>query len=181
MNFPSMNQIRGVALAAVILAGGSPHAQALNLNTDLLDIRQSLNFGSSVVLGHLVTGRTSMISMVVGGTYRVSCPSSYTGVIEGYNWRAQMSGSPNVLTVEVPAGYLPAERILPGFDNVPGGTTLQCSYTWTGAGREATYQLSAYGLGMSIGGGMTSQGDARVFEMYKPGRGTELDGSGCIH
>ena len=180
MNFRSMIQFQCVALAAVILAGTSSDAQALNLSTALLDVRQ-VDFTSGIRLGHLVTGRTSMVSIVVGGTFRVTCPSSYTGVLEGYNWRAQTYTTPNVLTVEVPPGFLPAERVLPGFDNVPGGTSLQCSYNWTGAGKEATYQLSAYGLGMTIGGETTSQADTRIFEMYQPNGDGERDNTSCIH
>ncbi len=50
------------------------------------------------------------------------------------------------LSVEVPAGWLPAERELPGFNAVPGGTTLSCAYNWTASAREAMYNWAPVAL-----------------------------------
>jgi hypothetical protein len=122
-----------------------------------------------------------MISLLVGGTFRATCPSSYTGAIEGQNSRSQTYKPPNVLTVEVPAGWLPADREMPGFNSVPAGTTLTCSYRWTANGKEAQYSLGAGGLGIPVGGDESSMGDSTVFEMRKRGEDGERDNTSCIH
>jgi hypothetical protein len=110
----------------------------------------------------------------------VSCPSTYTGTIDAQNSAPQTGLPPNVLSVEVPAGWLPAVRELPNFDAVPGGTTLSCTYHWTGVAKEAMYSLGAGGSSMPIGGDAYTQSDTVVFEMYQPGSDGNKS-NGCIH
>jgi hypothetical protein len=180
MNSRLINSFAFAVIAAMTLLCGSRSAHALVMTVEVLSISQVPPYTSRVKLGHMVNGRTYMISILVGGSFRVTCPSSVTGTIEGQNYAPQTLLPPNVLTVGVPAGWLPAERELPGFINVPGGTTLTCSYYWTASAKEAMYQLGAGGSGIPIGGDTYTQSDTRVFEMYMPGGDADSD-NGCIH
>lgn len=178
MNMRPMHSLAFLVVAAMTLACNSRQALALDAHTDLLQIRQ-VDFTPVVSLGHMVTARTYMPSVAAGGTFRVSCPSPYTGTIEGQNILPQTSLPPNVLTVGVPAGWLPAQRELPGFTSVPGGTTLSCGYYWTAIARESAYVINLP-IGTVIGGETYNDGNTVIFEMYQPGS----DGStryGCIH
>jgi len=178
MNSRTMNSFTCAALAAMTLLCSSRGAQALEMSVQVLTIRQAANFAPRVTLGHIVTARTYMISVAAGGTLRVTCPSPYTGTIESQNMVPQTDIPPNVLSVEVPAGWLPAERELPGFNDVPGGTSLTCAYTWTASAKEAMYSLGVRGAGIPIGGDVYTRTDTVPFEMYQPG-GSGKD-NGCI-
>ena len=167
MNSRSMNSFFFAALAAMTLLCGSRNARAVEMSVNVLHPSQVGN-SARVKLGHMVTARTNMISVATGGTLRVSCPSPDTGTIDAQNSLAQLGIPPNVLTVEVPAGWLPAERVLPGFSNVPGGTTLTCSYFWTATAKEAMYSLGAGGTGMPIGTDPSTRSDTVTFVMYQP-------------
>jgi len=180
MNARSVNSWAFAAVAAATVVCGSRSAHALDMSVQVLSISQVPSYTSRVKLGHIVNGRSNMISIAVGGSLRVSCPSAYTGTIESQNYRPQTGLPPNVLSVEVPSGWLPAERELPGFNNVPGGTTLTCSYFWTAAVKEAAYSFGAGGSSMPVGGDGYTQSDTAVFEMYKPGAGTDDKNNGCI-
>jgi hypothetical protein len=178
MSSRTMNSVVAAVLAAVALLCGSRSAQALEMSVAVLGIRQ-VDFTSRIRLGHLVTARTNMISVAAGGSLHVSCPSTYTGTIDAQNSAPQTGSPPNVLSVEVPAGWLPAERELPSFNDVPGGTTLSCTYRWTAVAKEAMYSLGAGGSSIPVGGGESTQSDIVVFEMYQPGSGGSKE-NGCM-
>ena len=180
MNTRPMTPFVLAAVAAVALLCGSRSSHALEMSVQVLGINQVPSFTSRVRLGHIVNARSYMVSIAVGGSLRASCPSTYTGTIEAQNARAQTNLPPNVLSVEVPAGWLPAEREMPGFNNVPGGTTLTCTYFWTAAAKEAMYSLGAGGTSMPVGGDAYTRADSVVFEMYKPGGGSADENNGCI-
>ncbi len=179
MNSRAMHSFIFAGVAAVTLLCTSHNAQAIEMSVAVLGINQ-VDFTSRVKLGHMVTARTYMISVAAGGTLRVSCPSTFTGTIEAQNSAPQTGIPPNVLSVEVPAGWLPAERELPGFNNVPGGTTLTCAYYWTAVAKEAMYSLGASGSSLPIGGDAYTRSDTVTFEMYQPGSGGDKS-NGCIH
>jgi hypothetical protein len=179
MNTRSMNLSFCAAFAAVTLLCHSHDARALELTVQVLPISQVAPFTSRVRLGHIVNARTWMFSVAAGGSLHVGCLSPYTGTIDAQNAAAQSGAPPNKLSVEVPPGWLPAERELPGFNNVPGGTSVTCTYRWTAAGKEALYSLGAGGTSMPVGGDTITQQDQVVFEMYKPGDSAG-DDNGCI-
>jgi hypothetical protein len=181
MNTRSMNSFFYAAFAAATLLCNPHDARALELSVQVLPISQVPPFTSRVRLGHIVNAKTWMFSVAAGGTLHVSCLSPYTGTIDAQNATAQTGMSPNKLSVEVPPGWLPAERELPGFNDVPGGTSLSCTYRWTAAGKEAIFSLGAGGTTMPIGGDATTKQDQVVFEMYKPGDSGSDDNNGCIH
>lgn len=172
--------LRLILVAAMTLVCSMRPAQALEGSTSVTPIGQ-VNFTSSVNVGHLVTARSYMTQVTAGGTFRVSCPSQSTGTIEAQNSLSQsVIRLPNVLTVSIPPGYLPAYRQLPGFDAVPGGTTLICGYYWTASARESGINLGVPGGGIPIGNGTYNAGDTVTFEMYKPGGSGDDNNNGCI-
>jgi hypothetical protein len=69
---------------------------------------------------------------------------------------------------------------MPGFEQVPGGTTLACNYIWTSEAEESSFSIGAYGIGITIGGQKARDGSSLPFEMYKPGGDADSD-NGCIH
>lgn len=180
MNSRSMHALVFAAIGGAILLCGSRGASAVEMSVQVLGINQVPPATSLVRLGHIVNGKSYMISIAVGGSFRVSCPSTYTGTIEGQNYRPQTDLPPNVLSVEVPGGWLPAQRELPGYINVPAGTTMTCAYYWTASAKEAAYSLGGGGSSMPVGGDGYTQSDTATFVMSKPGPGTADDNNGCI-
>jgi hypothetical protein len=168
------------ATAAALLLSGAKPALAITGNASIIPTAQ-VEFTAGVKLGHLVDATTYMPSITVGGTFRVSCPSQYTGTIEGGNSLSQsFTWPPNTLTVGVPSGWLPAVRQLPGFNNVPAGTSLMCGYYWTAQAKESGYVLPVPGGGFPVGNETYNASDTFTFEMYKPGAGGTDDNNGCI-
>ena len=179
MNSWRVNILGLVMVAATTLICGSRPARALEARTTLSPIGQ-VELTSWVKVGHLVTARSFMMQVGAGGTLRVSCPSTYTGPIEGQNALVQsVLKLPNILTVTIPPGLLPAQRELPGFNAVPAGTTLTCAYYWTANARESGLTLGSPGGGIPIGGETYTAGDTVTFEMRRPGSSDE-DNNGCI-
>ena len=177
MNSRSYSAAVGL-LAIAVLACGSPSVHAFSMRGQVQSIRQQEGFTSGVYLGHIVMASSSMNRLIAGGAFEARCPSSHTGTI---NDRRTLSASALIggteLYVTVPE-WLPALRQMPGFENVPRGTTLMCSYNWTAHAEEATYTVGVPGFNMTIGGERGSDGRSVPFEMYKPG-GSEED-NGCI-
>jgi hypothetical protein len=180
MNARSANPFVFAAVAAATLLCGSRNAQAIEMSVQVLGITQVAPYTARVRLGHIVNARSWMFSVAAGGTLRVSCLSPYTGTIDAENSAPQTGVPPNVLSVAIPPGWLPAERELPGFNDVPGGTSLSCTYRWTAAAKEAMYSLGAGGSSMPVGGDVYTQKDTVTFEMYKPGGGGGDGDNGCI-
>jgi hypothetical protein len=174
-SFPTL-----AAMAALTLLGGSRDAQAVHMDVDVVEPAQVPPFTSRARLGHLVSAETYMISLAAGGTYRVACASPHILPIEGQNGLSVFNLPPNEMGVEVPAGWLPAIREIPGFNNVPGGTSVACAYYWTAMAKDAMYSLGSGPIRMPIGGDPEFRGDTEPFEMYKPGSSGEDDNNGCV-
>jgi hypothetical protein len=165
--------VAGIALASM------QSAQAIAMQVVTSNIRQN-GFTANVSLGHTVLASSNMNRLIAGGTFDARCPSSHTGSIPGQRTLpAQSLVGGTRLTVTIPE-WVPAVRAMPGFENVPGGTTLDCTYNWTAQAEEATYSVGVPGLGMTIGGERLVDSGVVHFEMYKPGSSGEV-GSGCIH
>ncbi len=178
MNSWKLNVLGFAMVAAIALTCGSRPARALEARTTLSPIGQ-VDLTSWVRVGHLVTAKSYMMQVAAGGTLRVSCPSSYTGTIEGQNSLVQsVLKLPNILTVTIPPGLQPAQRELPGFNAVPADTTLTCGYYWTANARESGLTLGSPGGGIPIGGETYTAGDTVTFDMRQPA-GSEKD-NGCI-
>lgn len=166
-------------LSGAILTLGAQPAHAFNMNTQLQSIYQ-IGFTAAVSLGHTVIASSDMNRLYAAGAFEARCVSSLTGSIvdqRGLPAEALMGGTQ--LYVTVPE-WLPAQRNMPGFDQVPGGTTLNCSYNWTADAEESTYSIGVPGFGITIGGKKAHGGSSVPFEMYVPGSGSK-DNNGCIH
>jgi hypothetical protein len=149
------------------------------MSTYVTMISQS-GFTAGVNLGHAVSASSDLNRLFAAGAFEARCVSSYTGSINdqrGFSAESLFGGTR--VTVTVPQS-LPALRYMPGFDQVPGGTTLSCSYNWTADAEESTYTAGIPGFGITIGGRKAHDGSSVPFEMYKPGDSGSDDNNGCI-
>jgi hypothetical protein len=166
-------------LSAAALVCGAQRAAAFSMSTYVQSISQS-GFTAGVNLGHTVSANSDMNRLYAAGAFVASCASSYTGSINdrrGFSAESLILGTR--VTVTVP-DWLPALRNMPGFDQVPGGTTLSCIYNWTADAEESTYTMSVSGFGITIGGQKAHDGRSVPFEMYQPGSSGNKE-SGCMH
>ena len=181
MNTRSIAVSAYAVIAAAILGCGAQRAEALSGQSIPIDIRQD-QFTAYVFLGHMIFANSNMNRLMAGGTYDARCPSPETAwPITGQNSRTDESllwGTS--VTVGVPEP-LPARKYMPGFENVPGGTTLRCTYQWTMTVQEGTLTVGIPGLGFTMGGGSINTGGPINFDMYQPGisGGSEAD-HGCL-
>jgi len=178
-----MNLRIPVPLTAFILVGAllspmSAHA-SLTMSTRLQTIAQLGNGSTAVSLGHTVLANTNMNRLIAGGTFNASCASTYTGSIPGERTLPSESFiSGNVLYVTIPA-QLPAYLNMPGFESVPSGSTLSCTYAWTSRAQESAYTIGAQGIGFTVGGQEARDGGSVGFYMYKTD-GDGDPGHGCL-
>jgi hypothetical protein len=166
-------------LSVAALACGAHRADAFSMNTYVQSISQS-GFTAGVNLGHTVSASSDLNRLYAAGAFEASCASSYTGSIHdqrGFSAQSLIFGTR--VSVTVPE-LLPAQLNMPGFDQVPGGTTLSCIYNWTADAEESTYTVSVQGLAITVGGQKAHDGRSVPFEMYQPG-GDGNKSNGCIH
>jgi hypothetical protein len=167
-----------VLLSGAALLCGPRSAHAFGMNVYVQSISQS-GFTAGVNLGHTVMANTDMNRLNAAAAFQASCVSSYTGSINdqrGFGAETFLGGTR--ITITVPE-WLPALRNMPGFDQVPGGTTLSCTYNWTADAEESTYSTGVPGFGMTIGGKKAHDGRSVPFEMYQPGSGGSKE-NGCM-
>jgi len=166
-------------VAAVVCI--APVANAtLTMNTALQSISQLGDGSSAVYVGHIVLAGTNLNRLVAGGNFNATCASTYTGSISGERTLSStLIARYNQLYVTIPE-QLPALLIMPGFENVPAGTILSCSYNWTSRAQESTYTVGVPGFGITIGGEEARDGSSVWFQMYKTADGGEPN-RGCMH
>jgi hypothetical protein len=172
--------LSAATLAAVALCAPQAARASLSLNAVLQSIYQIGNGSTAVSLGHTVVAGTNLNRLIAGGSYLASCVSPYTGTIPGERTLpSSLTAQYNQLYVTIPA-QLPAVRNMPGFENVPAGSILSCSYNWTAFAKESTYSVGPPGIGITVGGEEKSLGDTIGFQMYKMTDGEEPS-RGCMH
>jgi hypothetical protein len=134
---------------------------------------------SSVRLGHAVSASTNFNRLVAGGTFVAQCANPQMLPVPGQRTETAsglMGGLS--MTVTIPENQ-PAYVNMPGFESLPRGTTVDCTYSWTARAVESGYTLSGGGLGVPIGQGEAGDGATRSFKMKAPS--TDPDGnSKCI-
>jgi len=170
------------ALVAGAMLCGAPAVHAtLRLDTVLGNIQQLGDGSTAVSLGHIVIAGTPMNRLIAGGSFNASCASTYTGTIPGERTLPSSTiGTYNQLYVTIPE-TVPTWRNMPGFENVPSGSILSCSYAWRSHAQESTYSIGSQGIGITIGGESLSTGGSVNFPMYKSGSGDDEPNRGCIH
>jgi hypothetical protein len=168
------------ALALVAAFAGSTPARAMpDLRTTILPIYQ-IGTGAGVSLGHVVEARTLYNRLTAGGTYSASCASA--GMLPATGQRFLSSDGllgGRSLTVTIPE-WVPATVNMPGFDSLPRGTTVTCTYNWTSRAVEGGYSAGNGGITFPSGSGERSDGSTKSFQMSVPGDTNTDDWQGCI-
>jgi hypothetical protein len=170
----------GALLSFGVLAAfcSSSTQAALSMKTVPSSVYQHMTT-SQFWFGHTVIAGTYITRLTAGGSYSASCVSQDTqAVTGGRTLTSEVLGNYNQLYVTVPA-VLPASREMPGFDNVPRGSRLDCYYNWSSFAKEATYTIGIPGSSITIGGGEAADSGVVKFVMQKPGTATGGDDA-CI-
>lgn len=170
--------VSSLAGAVICLAG--LHAQASPyLATDVIPPYQVGN-GASVRLGHVVHAYTYFNRLTAGGTFSAACVnpemSPYNGQREASDWN--VTGG-LWLHVTIPLSQ-PALVNMPGFYNLPRGTTVSCTYNWTSRAVESGYSISPGGISIPIGSGSSGEGGTQIFYMSVPADTNTGDWQKCI-
>ncbi len=154
------------ALLGVALCASTP-ASAVQMSVYVYEPYQVLTSGN-VRVGHAVSASTDFNRLVAGGTFLAQCAHPQILSVPGQRTETA-SGLVGGLsmTVTVPEQQ-PAYINMPGFDSLPRGTTVDCTYAWTARAVESGYTLSGGGLGVPIGQGEKSDGAVRYFKMKAP-------------
>src|SRR4051812_41143367 len=166
------------AMLLLVLCAASP-AFALRMSVFVSDPYQVMTSGN-VRLGHTVLASTDFNRLVAGGTFVAQCASPQMLPVPG-----QRTVSSNALlgglslTVTLPENQ-PAYVAMPGFESLPRGTTVDCTYAWTARAVESGYTVSGGGLGVPVGQGEASDGATRNFQMKVPGATDPNKDSPCI-
>jgi hypothetical protein len=178
MNIRSFTFPAVAIISTAVLACGAQPAQAFALRAVPMSIYQN-GATAGVFLGHTVIASTNMNRLIAGGSFTATCASTDTGTITGQR-TLSAEGLGAQLYVTIPE-WLPALRGMPGFEYVPAGSTLLCTYDWTAHAEESTYTMGIPGFGTTIGGQRGSHSDSVTFVMIKPAAGGDDDNNGCIH
>jgi len=167
-----------VAALLVALCAGQP-AFAIRMNVMVFDPYQVMT-SATVRLGHTVSASTDFNRLTAGGTYVAQCANPQMLPVPG---QRTLSASAYLgglsLTVTIPESQ-PAYVAMPGFESLPRGTTVSCTYSWTARAVEGGYTAGGGGLSVPIGQGEISQGDTRNFTMKVPSDTDPNKNSGCI-
>jgi len=176
-----MKMLKSAAGAAALLTtalGGAHSAFAVQMFVYVSEPYQVMTSGN-VRLGHTVSASTNFNRLTAGGTYVAQCANPQMLAVPGQRTltaNAYLGGLS--LTVTIPENQ-PAYVAMPGFDSLPRGTTVDCTYAWTAKAVEGGYTVGGGGLGVPLGQGESSDGATRSFKMKAPS--TDPDGnSKCI-
>ncbi|HET9472998.1 MAG TPA: hypothetical protein VFO82_03840 [Steroidobacteraceae bacterium] len=166
------------ALFTMAALFSQPALATLKMSTVPSNVYQ-LSTTSLVSLGHSVIAGTNLSRLIAGGSFLAECGSPYTGVIPGEReLTSALIGKYNQLVVTIP-DWVPALRDMPGFDNVPRGSRLSCTYNWKSYASEPEYLVGIPGFQIKVGGETAKDSGAVFFQMQKPGTATGEDDA-CI-
>ena len=179
MNAPNSRLSCAACISAVALLVLSDQAAALNLQTVVAPIYQ-VGSGASVQVGHTVLASTNYNRLNAGGTYSAGCNAPETMPTTGQRFLSTetLLGGAR-LTVTIPEWH-PARVNMPGFESVPRGGRIDCTYNWTSRANEGGYSIGAGGITFQTGNGEQTQGGTQLFVMNVPSLGDPNENSSCI-
>lgn len=166
----------GAALVLVM-----PHkALAVTLSTQVTAIHQ-VGVGAGVSLGHAAVASTNYNRLTAGGTYTATCASSLMLPTSGARTlsREGVIGGLSLVTT-VPA-VVPTIVNMPGYNRLPAGTVVDCTYSWTSKATEASYSVGPGGIGFTTGAGERADGDTQLFVMIVPPSSGDGDDTQSCH
>jgi len=178
MNIPnSFFRLCALSATALVLAT-PPEASAVQLSTHVTSIYQ-LGVGAGVMLGHAATGSTNYNRITVGGAYIAQCASPLMLPTTGQRTlsRENLTGGLSLVTT-IPQ-VVPSLVNMPGFNALPAGTTVDCTYNWTSRAVESGYTIGAGGGSFPVGNGERSEGGTQLFVMNVPAATGDDSGDGC--
>jgi hypothetical protein len=162
----------------VALGAGEP-AFAIRMGVYISEPYQVMTTGT-VRLGHTVTASTDFNRLTAGGTYVAQCAHPQMLPVPGQrtlSTNAVLGGLS--LTVTIPENQ-PAYVAMPGFESLPRGTTVNCTYSWTAKAVEGGYTAGGGGISVPVGQGEAGDGATRAFVMKVPSDTDPNKNSGCI-
>lgn len=170
----------GIGMFAVaLIAVWSARAHALGMHTVASSIHQAA-FTAGISLGHTVAASTNMNHLNVGGSFEARCPSTYLyPIARTRTLPAQVLAGGVQLYVTIPE-VVPTVIDMPGFENLPGGTTMTCSYNWTATAEESSYTFGFGGFTLAYGGDKKTDSGGVPFDLYKPADGDGDTRGGCM-
>jgi hypothetical protein len=179
MNTPTSQLSRAAWISAVALLVLSDQAVALNLKTVVAPIYQ-IGTGATVQLGHTVLASTNYNRLNAGGTYSAACNAPETMPTTGQrSLSAETLWGGTTLTVTIPEWH-PARVNMPGFESVPRGGRINCTYNWTSRANEGGFTIGVGGISFQSGNGEQTQGGTQLFVMDVPKLSDPNENSPCI-
>jgi hypothetical protein len=165
---------RLLALAAVAIVAAAPRdASAVTLNTVVTNIQQS-GLSGNVLLGHAAIASTNYNKLTVSASYTAACnnPSVQPQMGQRTLTRTELVGGFGLATT-VPQ-KIPSPVYMEGFELLPAGTILGCTYSWTSKAVESGFTVGS-GITFPVGGGERADGSTASFVMIVPGVPTDGD------
>jgi hypothetical protein len=165
-----MKKLKFAARVAALLTtmlGGATSAFAVQMFVYVSEPYQVMTSGS-VRLGHTVSASTNFNRLTAGGTFGAQCANPQMLPVPGQRTQTTSAFLGGLsLIVTIPENQ-PAYVAMPGFESLPRGTTVDCTYAWTAKAVEGGYTVGGGGLGVPIGQGESSDGATRSFQMKAP-------------
>ena len=173
------SNVRLSALLGAALVLATPHKTlAVTLTTQVSPIHQ-VGVGAGVSLGHAVVASTNYNRISAGGTYVASCASALMLPSTGARTlsRESLIGGLSLVTT-VPA-LVPTIVNMPGYNQLPAGTVVDCTYSWTSKANESSYNVGPGGIGYTTGAGERADGNTQLFVMIVPAAAEDNSGDSC--
>lgn len=166
--------------ATALLLAAPPEASAVQLTTQVTSIYQ-VGVGAGVMMGHAATGSTNYNRITVGGAYSAQCANPLMLPTTGQRTlsRDGLLGGLSLVTT-IPQ-IVPTVVNMPGYNSLPAGTKVDCTYIWTSKAVENGYTIGPGGISTTIGAGERADGGTQLFEMRVPAPADDGSGSDGCH
>jgi hypothetical protein len=167
-------------LGAALFVVRPPTAAAVVLDT-VVSPSYQVGVSAGVSLGHAVSARTNYNRITAGGSYNASCASALMSPATGARTlSAERFTGPVSLVTTIPY-IVPTVVTMPGFNLLPAGTVVSCTYAWTSKATESAYSVGSGGGGFQTGSGERGDAGTQLFTMIVPARTDDGNSStACI-